>query len=297
MDQSKTFRPDLITRPAFIVSVAILIVNDFYLKYALSNYLTGKLSDFAGLFAFSYFLACFRVNWCKPIYITTALLFAIWKSKLSDPLLVFMQSLGIGVSRVPDHSDLFAILILPISFIYFNRQLKEEASWQRASTLFVFAVSIFAFCATTVLRQPIPVRLDSNKEYNLSMTKQQLFQKLTPGFSFSDTLSKNLQDSLFYISFHVTDSRASIKTLTVITEDKNNTVSIKLDSVLMGYMGGRLFGNVPKSDLDKFKALSIEDFEKYFEAIVVDGNKTDKAKHVTYDNKLLVDSFRMNRAR
>ena len=43
-----------IGNPVFIISVLILITNDFYLKAAFHNDLTGKLSDFAGLFAFPF---------------------------------------------------------------------------------------------------------------------------------------------------------------------------------------------------------------------------------------------------
>ena len=38
----------LLTSPAFVVAVAVLIVNDWLLKPALGNWLSGKLSDVAG---------------------------------------------------------------------------------------------------------------------------------------------------------------------------------------------------------------------------------------------------------
>jgi hypothetical protein len=40
------------------VSIFLLLINDLYLKFEYHNYLTGKLSDFAGLFAFPYFFSC-----------------------------------------------------------------------------------------------------------------------------------------------------------------------------------------------------------------------------------------------
>ena len=46
-------------RILFLVSIFLLLINDFYLKYEYHNYLTGKLSDFPGLFAFSIFFQLF----------------------------------------------------------------------------------------------------------------------------------------------------------------------------------------------------------------------------------------------
>ena len=37
-----------------LLSLAALITNDLYLKYAFSGWVTGKLSDFAGIFLVSY---------------------------------------------------------------------------------------------------------------------------------------------------------------------------------------------------------------------------------------------------
>lgn len=44
-----------LANPIFIVSVVLLILNDFYLKATFGNIITGKLSDLAGLFAFPFF--------------------------------------------------------------------------------------------------------------------------------------------------------------------------------------------------------------------------------------------------
>ncbi len=45
-----TDRPgSLLCRPAFVASLAVLVVNDHYLKTAHPSWVTGKLSDLAGL--------------------------------------------------------------------------------------------------------------------------------------------------------------------------------------------------------------------------------------------------------
>jgi len=43
--------------PGFIIAVLLLVLNDWYLKETCPNVLTGKLSDFAGLFAFPFLLS------------------------------------------------------------------------------------------------------------------------------------------------------------------------------------------------------------------------------------------------
>jgi hypothetical protein len=55
-------RKELIFNPYFIGGLSILILNDWYLKQEYANYLTGKLSDFAGLLIFPLFIALLGYN-------------------------------------------------------------------------------------------------------------------------------------------------------------------------------------------------------------------------------------------
>ena len=55
MRRSKS-RFSVCAEPVFVVSLLLLIANDFYLKYAFPGWLTGKLSDFTGLIVFSLLL-------------------------------------------------------------------------------------------------------------------------------------------------------------------------------------------------------------------------------------------------
>ena len=47
-------RLDALLRPAFLAALGLLVLNDGLLKPLFHNALTGKLSDFAGVFAFAY---------------------------------------------------------------------------------------------------------------------------------------------------------------------------------------------------------------------------------------------------
>ena len=42
--------PSALSSPGFLVALAVLLANDLWWKAAYDNWLTGKLSDFAGLF-------------------------------------------------------------------------------------------------------------------------------------------------------------------------------------------------------------------------------------------------------
>ena len=66
-----------IKAPLFIAGLITLLMNDFYLKYAFSNVLTGKLSDFAGLFIFPFFFSAVKPQSKKTIYLATAAVFVI----------------------------------------------------------------------------------------------------------------------------------------------------------------------------------------------------------------------------
>ena len=45
----------MLTSPGFVVGLSLLLLNDLFLKARFHNPLTGKLSDFAGLFVFPLF--------------------------------------------------------------------------------------------------------------------------------------------------------------------------------------------------------------------------------------------------
>ena len=52
----------IFTSYGFNITLAILLLNDFILKDLYGNWLTGKLSDFAGLFVFSLFFSAYFIT-------------------------------------------------------------------------------------------------------------------------------------------------------------------------------------------------------------------------------------------
>lgn len=50
----------ILVSPGFLLCLCLLLLNDFILKSEFHNALTGKLSDFAGLFIFPLFFSALR---------------------------------------------------------------------------------------------------------------------------------------------------------------------------------------------------------------------------------------------
>jgi hypothetical protein len=140
-----------LTAPEFILSVLLLLANDFFLKAWLANGFTGKLSDFAGLFAFPFFWAALMPRWRVSIYLGTAVAFTFWKLPVSEGLIAGGNAVSpLQVGRVIDASDLIALSILPLS--YWRSTRPRQIQVRRWRTVGLAAVSLFAFVATS--REP-----------------------------------------------------------------------------------------------------------------------------------------------
>jgi len=72
----------------FVICLGLLLLNDFYLKFEYHNWLTGKLSDFCGLFIFPVFWSAifFKTEanriflYCIMLYVVEEALFtALYK--------------------------------------------------------------------------------------------------------------------------------------------------------------------------------------------------------------------------
>lgn len=129
--------------PIFLVSLLILIFNDWIFKGVFHNYLTGKLSDFSGLFAFSFLIGTFFIERSKMIHLGVALFFVFWKSSFSQVFIEFFD-----LYRVVDFSDNIAL----VSILFSYKLLQKESVPIRLHPVvlrFVFLLSCFSFIATT----------------------------------------------------------------------------------------------------------------------------------------------------
>ncbi|MEO7214805.1 hypothetical protein [Mucilaginibacter sp.] len=162
--------------PYFIGAVTALLINDWYLKQTYHNQLTGKLSDFAGLFALPFFLSTLWPRRKMLFYVTVSLLFVVWKSPVTQPIIDTVNSLGIPMSRVVDYSDYYALAVLPLSFYVFNTATAYQLKPALLNAL--MAISVFSFVATSMPKGKYTKFRGINKTYAFNFSKRELISRV-----------------------------------------------------------------------------------------------------------------------
>ena len=205
-------RKVLIANSYFVIGLIMLILNDFYLKYEYGNFVTGKLSDFAGLLIFPMFVASIIPKLRKSISIITGIGFVVWKLPLFTPVVDLINQLPlVSIHRVIDYSDYMALLILPLSHYLINyHEFKPIIKIERIRYFSRFAllgISFFAFCATSVTppREIPQGTIFIGKSYNIKLPKDSVIasiQRLGYNCDFYE------RDSTIYhsIAYHQTDN-------------------------------------------------------------------------------------------
>jgi hypothetical protein len=139
----------------FIVCLILLLVNDFFLKAAFHNVLTGKLSDCCGLFIFPIFWAALFPKRKLWIFILTGILFIYWKSEYAAAFIEFFSTYFFTINRVVDPSDLVALPFLLLAWLSLKADwgaIKATPILRQAGSFFIAIVTFFSFCATSQLR-------------------------------------------------------------------------------------------------------------------------------------------------
>ncbi|MGZ8551325.1 MAG: hypothetical protein ACXWV2_11710 [Chitinophagaceae bacterium] len=149
----KKRQPELLLHPLFLLSLAILLLNDLFFKYEFHNWFTGKISDVTGLFTFSVFFIAIFPSYKKVVIVLIAIIFCWWKSSLSTPSVNFFNyQLNILFHRVVDYTDLFALLVLPFCLYLKPIQLYKTAL-QKPAIFLMGVISFTAFTATSLPRR------------------------------------------------------------------------------------------------------------------------------------------------
>jgi hypothetical protein len=149
---------EVLAQPSFLVALLVLVANDSYLKSHYPNWLTGKLSDFAGLYVFAQFVAVLsgvRIVWVAA---ASAVLFIAWKSPLASPLIELANTYSpLRIRRTVDYTDLAAIGVLPLAV----RLYTARACWRLSFIKYpAAAFAMLGIMATSVLPPSYNVRFD-----------------------------------------------------------------------------------------------------------------------------------------
>lgn len=286
------WRTDILLTPLFLSGLATLLLNDFVLKHEYSNVLTGKLSDFAGLFIFPIFFSAMFPKFSKVVYGLTIVIFGYWNSALSQSLITILNTSGIHIGRTIDPDDFLAFGILPFSYIHFNNLIaKPRVDKQTHMRIAIASIAIFSFIATTLPQQVSELGIRSNKTYSIDMNKTEFFSKLQAGYGVSDTLELNLVDSLFYLHYYIQDIRVDMSVLANISEKDDKTI-IRLDSFLRGSLTGGLFSGVDEDDIQTLENIEQSEHEEYFQTYFIDQLlKARSGGRLYYDNKNIYDEL------
>jgi hypothetical protein len=165
--------------PAYIFSLFLLILNDAFLKSVFHNDITGKLSDFAGLFVFAGFWSCVFPKSKTTIHWMIAIVFVWWKSSLSEELIQILPQFHLPFNRVEDWTDCITISVLPMSLWLLKRRSHQSNFKARSIWNPVLAgVSLLAFVATTIPKKGEHHFSNINKEYRFPFSKRELVSRL-----------------------------------------------------------------------------------------------------------------------
>lgn len=165
----------VLASPSAVAAIALLLLNDHVFKQAWPSAITGKLSDFAGLYfapwvliSLALALAAGRVDAriiAALAYGVVACVFAALKLSpaSSESVLSFARTLGVPLAVVPDPTDLVALPMLPISYVVWARRHRVGASprWRRVTA---FAVSALAVAATSGPSQPSVTNITASSD-------------------------------------------------------------------------------------------------------------------------------------
>ncbi len=221
----------LFTSIWFLFGLIVLLVNDFVLKELYGNWLTGKLSDFAGIFIFSLFWVALFPKHKNKIFTLIALLFIYWKSPFSQNLIDSWNNLGLlKVYRTVDYSDTMALIMLP--FAYYIYDYKEKLLTINLSPYIPFAFCIFAFLATSLPKSNTYFD-DNTAVYHIKHNSRDSFMNELYSINLDITSSKYNDTKYDDEHTEIKNLNDSIGNLVIMVRDfneSNQTIEISLEN-------------------------------------------------------------------
>lgn len=214
-------RTNTLSHPLFLTTLALLLLNDFMLKPVFPGAVTGKLSDVAGVFAFTVFGLALFPRQRIPVALGSVVWFIYWKSPFSQPLIDGFNGLNLyPIRRTVDYTDLWALYTVPLALWFVQGKNTAVSALPAVQRIAIPALCLFAFCATSrierygYLSHGMPV--DSGKRWNTTYTQPELdtlFTKLTPNI-YTDTATGDQilsdvfvgEELIMDVWLHVTDT-------------------------------------------------------------------------------------------
>lgn len=168
---------NILLSPVFLIGLCLLLINDFYLKPIFHNEITGKVSDFAGLFIFPLFLCSILPRRRKIIFAGVFAGFIVWKSPYVQPVIETWNSLGIfRIGRTVDMTDLLALVSLPLGYLYLRQQTtRQDRKLSGFAKAGMLILSVFAFTATSFEDDR---SVWTGKDYEIPMSRTALEDQL-----------------------------------------------------------------------------------------------------------------------
>ncbi len=131
------------THPLPMAAVALTALNDHWLKYRFPGFLTGKISDFSGVFYFPIFLLALEVMLCRLeplkrlqksirtkenlllLILFTDLLMVIVKLHAPSARAIehFFAAYFFKIQLTQDPTDLIAFAVNPLTYVFVKRRM------------------------------------------------------------------------------------------------------------------------------------------------------------------------------
>jgi hypothetical protein len=138
----------------FLLSLAVLITNDLYLKSAFPSWLTGKLSDVAGIYLLALLITAASPRKKYVAGTILALGFLYWKSPMSQWFIDNVNSvLQAQIGRVVDYSDFLALIAIPFAWttVSDGAAKPRKLLTQKLLSIPVAVITVLAVSGTSVL--------------------------------------------------------------------------------------------------------------------------------------------------
>jgi hypothetical protein len=144
------------TTGPFLLALAALLVNDALLKHAFPGFITGKLSDIAGIAVVALPLLAAAPRHARTIYLGFFAAFLWWKSPASGGFIAFINDVQPWrIGRTVDFGDLIALAILPACARFAAsepRSVVKSTALRRWLLPPVLAATMFGVMATSYPR-------------------------------------------------------------------------------------------------------------------------------------------------